>query len=83
MLRYVKDINNNPDKYNNITSIRLEDYPNISKFMMLRKVSKDINFKEVTQQLQIVINELKNKLPYGIYTKFLSETENLSNSQKV
>ena len=26
---------------------------------------------------------MKNKLPYGIYTKFLNETENLSNSQKV
>ena len=83
LLKYVRDINNNPDKYNNITSIRLEDYPNISKFMMLRKVSKDINFKEVTQQLQSVINELKNKLPYEIYAKFLNETEKLSNSQKV
>lgn len=83
ILKYVKDINANPGKYNNITAIRLEEYPNISKFVTLRKVSQDIDLKEVTQQLQIVVNELKNKLPYGVYTKFLSETENLSNSQKV
>ena len=83
MLKYVKDINANPNRYNNITAIRLEKYPNISKFVTLRKVSKDINLKEVTQQLQIVVNELKNRLPYVIYTKFLKETENLSNSQKV
>ncbi len=50
LIRYVKDINTNPEKYNNITAIRLENYPNITKFMTLRKVSKDINIKQVTQQ---------------------------------
>ncbi len=81
--KYVKDINNNPEKYNNITAIRLEDYPNISKFMTLRKVSKNINMKETTLQMQVVINELKNRLPYSVYTKLLNETDNFSNGQKV
>lgn len=83
LAKYVKDINENPDKYNNITAIRLEDYPNITKFIALRKTSKDIDVREVTQQLQMVINELKNRLPYNVYTRLLSETENLSDSQKV
>ena len=83
LAKYVKDINENPDKYNNITAIRLEDYPNIMKFIALRKTSQDIDVREVTQQLQMVINELKSKLPYNVYTKLLSETENLSDSQKV
>ena len=83
LTKYVKDINNNPDKYNNITAVRIEDYPNINKFITLRNISKKTNIKEVTQQLQIVINELKNRLPYGVYTKLLKETENLSNGQKV
>ena len=83
LAKYVKDINANPDKYNNITAIRLEDYPNITKFIALRKTSKDIDVREVTQQLQMVINELKNRLPYNVYTRLLSETENLSDSQKV
>ena len=83
LIKYVKDINDNPDNYNNMTAIRLEDYPNISKFMTLRKVSKNINVRDVTQQLQIVINELKNKLPYNTYTRLLKETENFSDSQKV
>ncbi len=83
LIKYVKDINANPDKYNNITAIRLEDYPNIIKFITLRKMSKDIDVRKVTQQLQAVINELKNRLPYNIYTQLLKETENLSDSQKV
>ncbi|WP_372520647.1 HD-GYP domain-containing protein [Candidatus Ruminimicrobiellum ovillum] len=83
LAKYVRDINENPEKYNNITAIRLEDYPNITKFIALRRTSKDIDVREVTQQLQMVINELKNKLPYNVYTKLLSETENLSDSQKV
>ena len=83
LVKYVRDINENPDKYNNITAIRLEDYPNIMKFIALRKTSKDIDVREVTQQLQMVINELKNRIPYNVYTRLLSETENFSDSQKV
>ncbi|MCR4662787.1 MAG: hypothetical protein K5622_02725 [Endomicrobiaceae bacterium] len=83
LIKYVKEINANPDKYNNITAIKLENYPNISNFMTLRKVSKDINVREVTQQLQTVINELKNKLPYDTFTRLLNETDNFSDSQKV
>lgn len=83
LVKYVKDINANPDKYNNITAIKLEEYPNITKFITLRKISNDINVKEVTLQLQMVINELKNKIPYNVYTRLLKETENLSDSQKV
>ncbi|MBR4632874.1 MAG: hypothetical protein IKO48_06125, partial [Elusimicrobia bacterium] len=83
LIKYVKDINANPDKYNNITAIRLQDYPNISKFMTLRKTSKNINVMDVTRQLQVVITELKSRLPYNVYTKLLKETENFSDSQKV
>ena len=83
LIKYVKDVNANPNKYNNITAIRLEDYPNITKFIALRKTSQNIDVREVTQQLQMVINELKNRLPYNVYTRLLSETENLSDSQKV
>ena len=83
LLKYVKDINSNPDEYNNITAIRLEDYPNISKFMTLRKVSKNINVRDVSYQLQAVINELKSSIPYNVYTQLLKETDNFSDSQKV
>ena len=83
LLKYIKDINVNPEEYNNVTAIRLEDYPNISKFMTLRKVSKNINVRDVTQQLQIVLSELKSRMPYNTYTRLLKETDNFSDSQKV
>ena len=40
LLRYVKDINKNPQKYNNITAIKLGDYPNIAKYMTLTRKSQ-------------------------------------------
>ena len=43
LIKYIKDINNNPQKYNNVTAINLDDYPNIMKFMKLTKISQKMN----------------------------------------
>lgn len=83
LIKYVKDINKNPQKYNNITSIKLEDYPNIMRYMTLTKISQKINVKEITSQLYAIINEIKNKVPYDVYTKFVKESDNFQDSQKV
>jgi len=83
LIKYVKDINNNPQKYNNVTAINLDDYPNIMKFMKLTKISQKINVKEITSQLYMVINDIKTKLPYNVYTKFVEETGNFQDSQKL
>jgi len=83
LIKYVLKINNSPEKYNNITAIRLDDYPNINSFITLRQISKSIDIKKVSQQLQIIVNDIKNRLPYSVYTRLLKETDNLTNGQKV
>ena len=83
LIKYVKDINNNPHKYNNVTAINLDDYPNIMKFMKLTKISQKMKVKEITSQLYMVINDIKTKLPYNVYTKFVEETGNFQDSQKL
>ena len=81
VMKYVKEINGNPQRYNNITSIKLGDYPNIIKYVALTNNAN--NMKEVTGQLQMLMVELKNRVPYGVYKKMLKETDNLRDSQKV
>ena len=82
LVKYIKDINNNPQKYNNITAIRLEDYPNINKFLSMVMDSDTINIKKVKTELQTLILLLKNRLPFGVYSKLLKETNNFTDNQK-
>ncbi|MBR4633148.1 MAG: hypothetical protein IKO48_07540 [Elusimicrobia bacterium] len=82
LIKYIRDINKNPKKYNNITAIRLEDYPNISKFMLMIKNSDTINIKKVKYELRELILLLKNKLPFGVYSQLLKETNNFTDNQK-
>ena len=82
LIKYVKDINNNPQKYNNITAIRLEEYPNITKFLSMATDSHEINVKKVKTELQELIVLLKNKLPFGVYSQLLKETNNFTDNQK-
>ena len=83
VLKYVKEINKNPERYNNITSIKIENYPNIAKYVALTSNIKNMNMQEVKAQLQMLMVEMKNRVPYGVYKKMLEETDNLRDSQKV
>ena len=83
VLKYVKEINKNPQRYNNITSIKIENYPNIAKYVALTSNVKNMNMQEATAQLQMLMVEMKNRVPYGVYKKMLEETDNLRDSQKV
>ena len=83
VMKYVKEINKNPQRYNNITSIKLDNYPNIVKYIALTNNANNMNMQEATEQLQMLMVELKNRVPYGVYKKMLKETDNLRDSQKV
>lgn len=82
LIKYVNDINKNPQKYNNITSVKLEDYPNIVGYMSLKKTSQELDINKVTQELKEVITVLKNKIPYNVYSRLLKDTDNFNDSQK-
>ena len=82
LIKYVKDINKNPQNYNNITAIRLEDYPNINMFLSMVSDSNKVNLKEARIELQSLIILLKNKIPFDVYSRILKETNNFKDNQK-
>lgn len=83
LIKYVEYINNNPKNDNDTETIMMEDYPNIQNFMTLNSTSKNIDSKKVSYQISMVLNELKNRLPYSIYARLIKETDNLSDGRKV
>ena len=78
----MSEINKNPDNYNNVTSIKLEEYPNIMNFLSMATNSEDVNINKAKLELQEIIAFLKKQLPYTIYSKLLKETNNFSDNQK-
>ena len=60
----------------------MEEYPNITKFLSMATDSHEINVKKVKTELQELIVLLKNKLPFGIYSQLLKETNNFTDNQK-
>jgi len=82
LLKYIKDINNNPQKYNNITAITLNDYPNIKAFLSMVSDSNKLNVTELKKELQDLVILLRNKIPFNVYSKLLKETNNFSDTQK-
>ena len=82
LLKYIKDINENPQKYNNITAITLNDYPNIKAFLSMLSDSNKLNVSELKKELQDLVVLLRNKIPYNVYSKLLKETNNFADTQK-
>ena len=82
LLKYIKDINENPQKYNNITAITLNDYPNIKAFLSMLSDSNKLNVSELKKELQDLVVLLRNKIPFNVYSKLLKETNNFADTQK-
>ncbi len=83
LAKYVEKINSVPEQYNNITAINFDDYPNISKYINISQQSKDTNPRQVSIELQTLINIIKNKIPYSSYKKLLDITKNFTDTEKL
>ncbi len=77
--KYIKNINEKPEKYNNILPINISTYLNIEKYIVLTSQNSKLNARQVYSQLESLLGLLKNTLPYGAYTALCDETDNLSN----
>jgi len=81
--KYVKKINENPKRYNNITRIRMTDYPNIKFYMDMNELSSKTNMAKVSQELQLLLEQMKKRLPYSAYRQLQEYTESFSNTEKL
>jgi hypothetical protein len=81
--KYAKAINANPERYNNVTKIKLEDYPNIKFYMDMNVLSDKIDNAKATQELQVLIHLLKERIPYNSYQQLLTYTEQFQNIDRL
>lgn len=83
LFKYIDEINNNFDKYNNLTKITKEKYPNIATYILLDKESKKIKPEEISRQIKTVLVDLKSSLSYGEYSDLIIKTNNLKDISKL
>jgi hypothetical protein len=78
LVGYVRQLNNDPNRYSNLFSINMENYPNLNAFLELNNLSRQIEYKKLSVQLQQFIQLLKSKVPYSAYNSLLQKTDNFS-----
>jgi len=83
LFKYIDKINNNFDKYNNITKISKDDYPNMAAYITLDEESKKIKPEEISSQIQTVLGDLKAVLSYEQYLEIITKTNNLKDIVKL
>lgn len=79
--KLAEKINKNPNKYNNFVSINFYDFDNINKYILIS--SQKINNKKVINDLKYFIHILKEKLSYSEYNDLISDTNNLTDINKL
>ena len=83
LFKYIDKINNNFDKYNNITKISKDDYPNMAAYITLDEESKKINPKQIGSQIKAVLKDLQSVLSYEQYSQMIIESNNIKDITKL
>ena len=65
-------------RYSDIIDLSIDDYPNMDMYLQVYEIQKRINLKDLTEQLKIIIKNLKQELSYSEYSKFLANTNNFT-----
>ncbi|MCL2484715.1 MAG: GNAT family N-acetyltransferase [Endomicrobia bacterium] len=81
--KHVTAISENPSKYNNITKIKLDNYPNIKFYLTMIKEAQKTDDKRAAMELQALIGTLKNTISYNQYKQIIDDTNNFQDSEKL
>jgi hypothetical protein len=76
--KYVDAVNNDPDRYNTLFSIRLDDFPNIKSYITLSRTGRRLDYKRVAREMQAFLRDIKNAVPYRVYAGLLKKTDNFA-----
>ena len=63
--------------------IDLTKYENTLIYVTLLDLHKDLNYKQITRELQGLISVLKQQLPYNVYKSLLENTSNFQEVEKL
>ncbi len=77
--KYVEKINKNPKEHKGTFAIHWLDYPNIKLYLELTGLSKKLDYAKISREMQFLIRDLKQVLPYSSYSKLIENTNNFSN----
>jgi hypothetical protein len=80
---YAETINRNPDKFNALLTIEKSDYPEIYNYAELIRISKELNYRRISRQLQEFMQVLKSRVPYNVYNALLEKTDNFSRTDEL
>ncbi|WP_413853717.1 hypothetical protein [Candidatus Ruminimicrobium bovinum] len=83
LFKYIDEINSDFEKYNNITKIVKENYPNIATYILLDQESNKIKPEEISRQIKAVLVDLKSVLSYNQYSDIITKTNNLKDISKL
>ncbi|MDR2192712.1 MAG: hypothetical protein LBO62_07545, partial [Endomicrobium sp.] len=81
--KYINKINNADRDYNPLLPLAFEKYPEFTNYCALLEESGSINYNKVVSEMQILVNVLKNKLPYLYYNNLSLTTAGFSNIEEL
>ena len=81
--KYVEKINESPESYNNVTSIRMDTYQQISSYLELSRMAKGFRYERISRELQECVKQLKLKMPYSEYKTLVERTDNFSKTDEL
>lgn len=76
--KYIEQIHARPADYNNLYSLRLENYPAITAYMEFLKLQKHVSYRLASRQLQALMLDMKTRLSFSAYNTLLTQTDNLT-----
>ncbi|GAB1402791.1 hypothetical protein MASR1M68_17020 [Elusimicrobiota bacterium] len=78
LFKLSKDINHNPQNYDNIFPIDLVNYPNINKYVNLNP--EKINGKKLSAEINLFLELIKTKISYSLYGDIIKNTNNFADT---
>ncbi len=78
LCKYARNINSSPGEYNNLLSIDMNNYPNISGYLELMELGRSLKYPKISGELSNFVQAVKRDVPYGVYNDMAEKTDNFS-----
>jgi hypothetical protein len=76
--KYIRNINENPERYNSVAAISRENYPQFNTCLELARLQKHLRHNRIAPQLQELMQRLKSRIPFSEYRELLQGTNRFS-----